>query len=96
LIIYVSGCPVLAKTEHITGHNNVAAYVLQSICKRYDMETPVVNSNQKGVGENDIVTILWDVSISTDRALRHIRPDIIVKAHTTKYCTFKTSPSHQT
>ena len=29
----VSGCEVLAKTEHISRHNNAAAYLHWSICK---------------------------------------------------------------
>ena len=85
----ISGCPVLAKTEHITGHNNVAAYVYQSICKHHNIDTKGnwYELRLRTVEENDMVTILWDMLISTDRARSHNRPDIVMENHTTKYCT---------
>ena len=85
----ISGCPVLAKTEHITGHNNVAAYDHQSICKHYNIDTKGnwYELPPKTVEENDMVTILWDMLISTDRARSHNRPDIAIENHTTEYCT---------
>jgi len=44
---WIFGCPVLAKTELLTGHNNVATYDHQSICRHCNIEIPVMNSNQK-------------------------------------------------
>ena len=36
--------------------------------------------------ENDIVKILWDVSIQVDRQIEHRRPDIVVLEKNTKKC----------
>ena len=60
----------------------VSANTITSKLKETGMDT-----NQKTVGENDMVTILWGMPMSADRALNHNRRDIIIKAHTTKHCT---------
>ena len=67
----VSGCEVLAKTEYISRHNNVAAYLHCSICKDHDIEitdkwyqhAPETVMHNK---DNNI-TIMWDMPVNTDR-----------------------------
>ena len=84
-----SGCPVLAKTEYLHRHNKVATYIHWLLCKHYDIEVPErwYQHNPKTVTENEEATILWDMSVHTDRELSANRPDIIIKNHQTKECT---------
>ena len=79
----VSGCEVLAKTEYISRHNNAAAYLHWSVCKDHDLKitdkwyqhTPETVIHNK---DNNL-TIMWDMSVNTDRTITANRPDIIVK-----------------
>ena len=78
----ISGCTVLAKTEYIKRHNNVAKEVYIKIAEELTLLKK--NENQwykfepKPVIENNGYKLLWDFPIQTDKELRHNRPDIIV------------------
>jgi hypothetical protein len=84
----VSGCPELAKTEYTERHNRIARYVHWSLCRHYNIDTPdkYYQHEPKTVCENDHVTILWDMPITTDREIKANRPDIIVRDRNNKQC----------
>ena len=83
-----SGCPILAPTEYLHRHNRVAAYVHQNILKAYNIqsESNWYDHQPKTVTENEEVTILWDMPITTDKQINANRPDIVVKDHKKKIC----------
>ena len=77
----VSGCEVLAKTEYISRHNNVAAHLHWSICRDHDIKItdkwyqhePETVMHSK---DNNI-TIIWHISILTELLISADRPDIV-------------------
>ena len=77
----VSGCEVLAKTEYISRHNNVAAHLHWSICRDHDIKItdkwyqhePETVMHSK---DNNI-TIIWHMSILTELLISADRPDIV-------------------
>ena len=79
----VSGCEVLAKTEYISRHNNVAAHLHWSICRDHDIKItdkwyqhePETVMHSK---DNNI-TIIWHMSILTELLISANRPDIVVR-----------------
>ena len=83
-----SGCPVLAKTEYLYRHDKIATYIHWLLCKKYGIRTEEqwFKHRPETVKENNEVTILWDMSIHTDRELSANRPDIVVKDHQVKSC----------
>ena len=84
----VSGCPELAKSEYIHRHNKAAAYIHWHICQHYNIKTKDkwYEHEPETVSENDNITILWDMSIHTDREIKANRPDIIIKDKVEKTC----------
>ena len=77
----VSGCPELAKTEHIHRYNKAAAHMHWKICKEFGIEVKEwwYEQEPEAVTENDSVTILWDTPIHTDRTIAANRLDIVLK-----------------
>ncbi|XP_071795627.1 uncharacterized protein [Asterias amurensis] len=84
----ISGCPELAKTEYIHRHNKTAAYLHWKICRHYNIETTGewYKHQPTTVTENDVVTILWDMPIHTDKEIKANRPDIIIKDKKDQRC----------
>ena len=77
----LAGCDTLAKKEYLERHNNVAKYIHFEICKKYNIQTekkwhlhhpPEVHMDSQ-------VEIIWDVPLTTDRAVGANRPDIVIR-----------------
>ena len=83
-----SGCPVLAVNEYLNRHNKVAAYVHYNILKHYKISVVEnwYDHKPKTVTNNENVTILWDMPISTDREIKANKPDIVIKDKKEKKC----------
>ena len=84
----VSGCPELAKTEYIHRHNKAAAHMHWKICKEFGIEVKErwYEHEPKTVIENDSVSILWEMSLHTDRTIAANRPDTELKNKRDKTC----------
>ena len=77
----VSGCIELAKTEYFHRHNETTAHTHWKICKEFGIEVKErwYEHEPKAVTEKDSVTILWDMSIHTDRTIAAKKPDTRLK-----------------
>ena len=81
---------VLAKTEYISRHNNAAAYLHWSVCKDHDIE--ITDKWYEHVPETVIhnkdnnITIMWDMTVNTDKTITANRRDIIVKDSVNSTC----------
>ena len=84
----VSGCPELAKTEYIQCHYKVASNVHWKICKEFGTEVKErwYENEPMTVTRKDSITILWDMSIHTDRTIAANRPDIVLQNKKGKPC----------
>ena len=84
----VSGCPELAKTEYTHRCMCAAAHMHRKICKEFGIEVKErwYEHEPKTVIENDSVTILWEMSLHTDRTIAANRPDIVLKNKKDKTC----------
>ena len=84
----VAGCSLLAPTEYLKRHNEIGKYLHWSICRSKDIKVTEkwYNHEPKTVTENDRCTILWDLSINTDRRIPANRPDIVIKDQMEKKC----------
>ena len=84
----VSGCPELAKTEYTHRCMCAAAHKHRKICKEFGIEVKErwYEHEPKTVIENDSVTILWEMSLHTDRTIAANRPDIVLKNKKDKTC----------
>lgn len=84
----VSGCSTLAKSEYITRHNKVAQYLHWHICRHYNIQVTEkwYEHATPPVTENELVTIMWDFAIQTDRTIKANRPDIVVRDKKLKTC----------
>lgn len=75
----VSGCSKIAQSDYKNCHNEVAAVLHWNLCKKCG--TPGKKQwermPKKGVG-NELVKILWNFKIQTDKKLEHDTPDIMV------------------
>lgn len=65
--LIVAGCPILARKENITRHNNVAAHIHQNVCEHYNTPTETSLWYKHEPKENDDITKLLDMPINTDR-----------------------------
>ena len=84
----VSGCPELAKTEYIHRQHKTTAHMHCKICKEFGIGVKErwYEHEPKAVTEKDSVTILWDMSIHTDRTIAAKMPDIVLKNKKDKTC----------
>ncbi|KAL1448423.1 hypothetical protein WDU94_012335, partial [Cyamophila willieti] len=88
----LSGCTQLASTEYLARHNKVAAYIHWTICKqlgslvpdKYYEHVPKTVTNIQTQDQD--ITILWDMSIITDRQINANRPDIVIHDKKKKIC----------
>ena len=67
----------------------MAAYVHWKICKEYNVHTvdKWYKHEPKMVEQKNDITILYDMSIHTDREISANRPDIVLKNNQDKKCT---------
>ena len=74
----VSGCKKLAQREYRKRHDKVALRVHWEMCRKYGIEcTDKWYDHQPlPIAENGEVRITWDMTIYTDKVLKHNRPDI--------------------
>ena len=70
----LTGCNSLAKKEYLEWHNNVARYLHFEICKRYGIQTETKwhLHRPKEVYMDNRVELLWDMTLTTDRAVGQI------------------------
>jgi hypothetical protein len=84
----LAGCPVLANTEYLHRHNQMAAIVHWHICKHYGIPVTdkVYEHKPEQVQSSADATVLWDMTIHTDRTITANRPDIVVKDNAKRTC----------
>ena len=85
----IAGCSMIAATEYLKRHNEVARYVHWELCKNYNIKVADkwYDHEPLSVVENKEVNILYDFSIQTDRLIRANRPDIVIKDKKNMRCT---------
>lgn len=79
---------MLAPTEYLNRHNRVASYIHWNMCKEVGLTVSekYYQHQPEKVTNTDDVSILWDVSIITDRTILANRPDIIFHNKKEKTC----------
>ena len=84
-----SRCKKLAQNEYHKRHDKVALRVHWEICRKHgiDCSNKWYEHQPSLVVENDEVRIRWDMTIYTDKKLKHNRPDITVMQRNTKEWT---------
>ena len=77
-----SGCPIYAQSFYLMRHNNVARYnhhrIASSFFLREGTSVPWYNHELLPVIENDVIKVLWDFDIQTDKHITSNRPDIVI------------------
>ena len=77
-----SGCPIYAQILYLMRHNNVARYIHHRIASSFSLleDTSVAwyNHEPLPVIENDVIKVLWDFDIETDKHVTSNRPDIVI------------------
>ena len=76
----VSACSILAQKDYKRRHDKVCLNLHWNLCKKYgiSVEERWYHHKPEAVIENQIVKLLWDFNIQTDRKIEHRRPDIVV------------------
>ena len=76
----VSECKKLAQKEYKRRHDNVARLVHWHLCKKYNFELTDkwYEHSPKAVMEDNVIKLLWDVSIQCDHVIEARRPDIVI------------------
>ena len=76
----LSGCPKLSQAEYKSRHDNVAAAIHWSMCRKYQIECKDkwYEHRAEKVAENDKVKLLWDFHMQTDHVIEARRPDIVL------------------
>ena len=85
----MAGCTKLAADQYLERHNKVAAELHLGICKHYGIDVEAkywYQHKPERVVENDMVTILWDSPVQTDRHIPCNKPDIVIKEKQTNKC----------
>ena len=75
----VSSCEKLTQKYYKQWrHDKVAQILHWNLCKKYDLQaaTKFYDHVPEKVSENDLVKILWDFNIQTDKKLEHNKQDI--------------------
>jgi hypothetical protein len=76
-----SGCTVIANTDCLRRHDNVAKIIHQQLtekCKLISHHVPYCKYDPANVIENNKVKIYWDREICTDVKINANRPDLIL------------------
>uniref|UniRef100_A0A2D4ERZ3 Uncharacterized protein n=1 Tax=Micrurus corallinus TaxID=54390 RepID=A0A2D4ERZ3_MICCO len=78
LITYSAVVKKIAQTDYKLQHNSVAQMIHWNLCKNYNIKTTTYwwEHKPEKVTENQMVKILWDFCIQTDKVLMHNTPDI--------------------
>ena len=73
----VSGCKKLAHREYWKRHHKVVLRVHWEMCRKYGIECndKWYDHQPLPTAENGVVRITWDMTIYTDKVLKHNRPD---------------------
>ena len=77
----VSGCPLLAQTDYLHRHNQVANIVHQKLALKYkliDKHTAYYKYKPQAVLDNKDYKLYYDRAVITDQTIHHNRPDIII------------------
>lgn len=76
------------KNEYTNRHNKIATYVPWKICKKHKVKTTErwYDHQPDTVTQNNNVTILWDMTIQTDREIKANRPGIIIQDKKFRKC----------
>jgi hypothetical protein len=77
----VSGCPLLAQTEYLHRHNQIANIIHQKIAIKYkliDQSTSYYKYKPQAVLDNQHYKLYYDRAVITDQTIHHNRPDIIL------------------
>ena len=71
-------CRKLAQREYRNRHDKVALWVHKEMCSKHGIECTDKRYDHQPlpVAENGDVRITWDMTIYTDKVLKHTRPDI--------------------
>ena len=74
----VSGCKMLAQKNYKRRHDKVCSHLHWCLSRKYGLvvDSKWYHHKPDKVVENDVVKILWDYNIQTDRIIEHRRPDI--------------------
>ena len=82
----VSACSEIAGSLYKARHNNVAAAIHHSICQNYEikMTDNIWLHKPNSVAEKNIVKVLWDFEIRTNRQIQARIPDLVVIDKQTK------------
>jgi alkylhydroperoxidase/carboxymuconolactone decarboxylase family protein YurZ len=85
----LTACTVLAGTQYLNRHNEVAKAIHWSICEAYGIEvaTSYWKHEPPDVVETKEMKILWDFDMYTDRYIQARRPDIIIHEKLKKKAT---------
>ena len=77
----LAGCDSLAKKEYFDRHNSVARYVHYQICNQHGIQTePKWHLHRPAeVYMDGKIELIWDMPITTARAIGANRPDIVVR-----------------
>ena len=77
-----SGWPIYARSLYIMRHNNVARYINHRIASSFSLLEGTsgawYNHELLPVIENDVIKVLWDFDIQTDKHVTSNRPDIVI------------------
>ena len=81
LMHLVSGCPILAQTEYITRHDNVARHIHWQVLRDHGYTTceHPWEHQPETITLTDESTIYWNCGIPTDRTIPCNKPDIVVR-----------------
>ena len=76
----ISGCTKLVQKDYKTRHDKVAARLHWEYSKRFnfDCSDKWYEHVPEKIVENEIVKIMWDMTMFTDKKLKHNRPDISI------------------
>ena len=76
----VSGCKMLAGTQYMYRHNQVAQYLHWNILSDLNIEVSDSWLNHKPIESinKDGINIMWDSYLITDKKVPHNRPDIVI------------------
>ena len=77
-----SGCPIYTQIPYLMRHNNAARYIQYRIASSFslleDISVAWYNNEPLSVIENDVIKVLWDFDIQTDKHVVSNRPDIVI------------------
>ena len=84
----VSGCSMLAGTQYLHRHNQVAKYLHWNILRDIGVDTTNswLDHKPKEITTKGKKNILWDSYIKTDKKVGHNKPDVIIHDEEKREC----------